>query len=1461
MSENFNKKCNAGSIVLASPYFEYVYSLPLVSFGDAKGSVELGIVYNSQLASSNLFNIANGFKLNLQKKLIFNNGKVSHIIDSNGLQIACNEATNGANNYGQRAYALNDESHRILRQTEDGYELEYPDYSKELFNANGDIVSSYDKYGVQILDFGYSTGTTPVLTTITYRPALGATYKKLTLSYNENDFISIAYSALKEDGTDYFSLIAVVSFFTDGVRIYHYSNVEYLIYKEGSEFIATASTGINNLSVDVSEVKCTETENKYVVQSLEYGKVKDSVTYEARQMTTDGTELLVLDQTDFHGVITRVQYKDHMPTYSYEMLADESAMFNAQEKYIGTVQVQEKRGVSGAVIHGLGRSFICTLPTMDMRVRIFPDDTPSSVYTGEAVLTGWIRSSEVTNYTLYVKEVPHQIQIDCINTWLFFAIPYFNDERYIDLRRTFSNPVELCGTAVYMLDRHLRRDTASVVNFDSMVGYNFDDVTFMNEIDGQPDVSGCVASFEDIQRYFIARKKGRTNEFYYNNGRSLITNADTIKIRVVFVDNEGSTHYQYALLSQFSEIAKSTSFQTDNRTVRYIFNYAQHFMVEERPIGTTQKTLVYHYDSYLDLVSAISRTQTLGAPIEIPLESYTRNSLGLVTSHTQGADIVRSYTYDNNCTCIQYETDEFGAVTNYTTDAVWGQIVAADVSTLAKSNAEYTADGKDLEVATFGVGTNTTSNTVTYADGNVSTVKSGGITYGFGYTDNDLTAISKNGVTLKSISYDTNNYRTATVTSPTSANVSYVKTRTVDNYGRELLVAGYRENTYALYPSFDSTGAHVNLGDGKGSNRLSRTKDLTNNRETLFGTLNATQQKTVTMSGTTTVDATVVTQDVSGRPTSRVYARGDALSIQESMTYATGVQTWETDSRILSHQYKIGEQDVVSTAISYDDLKRPTQKTHTVNSIPFRKTLTYNRSRVRSVIDSKDTSTVAHTSYVYNSLGRIFSETENVSGKTTTYKYDILGRLTRENNQALNKTYRYTYDAAGNVTQKQTYAYTTVVTLPETAETTETFAYDSVHPDRLSAYNGTSLTYDQQGCPTSLNGKTLTWTKGKLTRVSSTNAQGTTTYSFTYDGYGRRVNKAYNFVRSFSAPLVPDAVRSESTDFVYDHAGRLVQETKTRTLFNNASSQYVVTYLYDEFSIVGMSYNGVDYYFQRNLQGDVVGVYDNTGTKVVTFQYDAYGNCTASGGSLLNFCHIRYRGYYYDAETELYWVTTRYYSPALCRWISPDSIEYLDPERINGLNLYAYCGNDPVNYVDPSGNLPFFILTAIIGAVIGVGITAAVDYIPDKEFNLHWGWYVGAGALGAAIGAGIGMAVSYYATGSIASSTGNVFASLFKSTSLYRSVGPDELADLKAIGKFRQGPNSMEGKFFANSKKGAMKWGESFSQSSYIKIRVPKSSLSNVSVNAMKHLDAIDDAFYFSDLGYLNSIAGKIWFL
>ena len=79
------------------------------------------------------------------------------------------------------------------------------------------------------------------------------------------------------------------------------------------------------------------------------------------------------------------------------------------------------------------------------------------------------------------------------------------------------------------------------------------------------------------------------------------------------------------------------------------------------------------------------------------------------------------------------------------------------------------------------------------------------------------------------------------------------------------------------------------------------------------------------------------------------------------------------------------------------------------------------------------------------------------------------------------------------------------------------------------------------------------------------------------------------------------------------------------------------------------------------------------------------------------------RGYYYDEETELYFLKTRYYDLEVGRFISVDGIEYLDPETINGLNLYAYCGNNPVMNVDPNGKFPILALI--------LGITALVlDY-------------------------------------------------------------------------------------------------------------------------------------------------------
>ena len=216
------------------------------------------------------------------------------------------------------------------------------------------------------------------------------------------------------------------------------------------------------------------------------------------------------------------------------------------------------------------------------------------------------------------------------------------------------------------------------------------------------------------------------------------------------------------------------------------------------------------------------------------------------------------------------------------------------------------------------------------------------------------------------------------------------------------------------------------------------------------------------------------------------------------------------------------------------------------------------------------------------------------------------------------------------------------------------------------------------------------------------------------------------------------------------------------------------------------------YYYVTNLQGDVVAIINDVGTAVAVYQYDAWGYPTltldVSDDDIGTTNPLRYRGYVYDRETGLYYLQSRYYNPEIGRFINADDIEYLGADgTVVSHNIFAYCGNNPVNCADPSGHLAFFIVTAIIGAVIGLGATAAVDYVPDQEFNLHWGWYVGAGLAGAAIGAGIGMAASYYATGSIASSTSNVMSGLFGKTAFYRTMSADDYATLQSTGKIPKG--------------------------------------------------------------------------
>ena len=161
-------------------------------------------------------------------------------------------------------------------------------------------------------------------------------------------------------------------------------------------------------------------------------------------------------------------------------------------------------------------------------------------------------------------------------------------------------------------------------------------------------------------------------------------------------------------------------------------------------------------------------------------------------------------------------------------------------------------------------------------------------------------------------------------------------------------------------------------------------------------------------------------------------------------------------------------------------------------------------------------------------------------------------------------------------------------------------------------------------------------------------------------------------------------------DFYYDESGRLICEKKYS---ENGAAIDKLVYLYDENTIIGVVYtaNGATnpYFFERNLLGDVIGIYDTNGVQVAKYKYDAWGNCTITLGTtnIATRNPIRYRGYYYDTETGLYYLNARYYNPEWRRFIQPADASSLNPNSINGLNLYNYANNDPIGVAYSSSNV------------------------------------------------------------------------------------------------------------------------------------------------------------------------------
>ena len=176
----------------------------------------------------------------------------------------------------------------------------------------------------------------------------------------------------------------------------------------------------------------------------------------------------------------------------------------------------------------------------------------------------------------------------------------------------------------------------------------------------------------------------------------------------------------------------------------------------------------------------------------------------------------------------------------------------------------------------------------------------------------------------------------------------------------------------------------------------------------------------------------------------------------------------------------------------------------------------------------------------------------------------------------------------------------------------------------------------------------------------------------------------------------------KSIQYSYDHTGARVKKVVagTTTEYRMAGSLIVtektgndiIWYHYDSAgNLFVVNIGGTRYYYLRNIQNDVIGLIDENGNQVVEYKYDSWGNTVSITGTLAETVGkknpFRYRGYYLDAETGMYYVSSRYYDPEIRRWISPDRVDVLTakPRALTDKNLFAYCDNNPVVRIDHRG--------------------------------------------------------------------------------------------------------------------------------------------------------------------------------
>ncbi len=778
---------------------------------------------------------------------------------------------------------------------------------------------------------------------------------------------------------------------------------------------------------------------------------------------------------------------------------------------------------------------------------------------------------------------------------------------------------------------------------------------------------------------------------YYDNGMPKTYDNGGYQEWYYYADNNTSTNLTKKITS--SKGITEYTYDSKNRITQEVYSeYTGTFEGNESDITITPRTkTTYVYNSYGLLTNTTTRTV---------------NKSGTSLVDTVPANVISSdKTYNTSAGSrifgsLATETDTLGQITRYFYDNSTGRLKAV-INPDQKSGLAYTYDHLGnitlVEPASYSSSgataiTNAESAAYSYSNGRLTTITTESSTFTFAYdVFGNNTGIDVGNRDLADYTYNSRNGKLSKITYGNGFIVNYV----YDELDRIKEIK--YNNTVAYAYEYDANGNLCKLAD-KTSNRTYQYKYDDQGR--LVGFYEAI--------GETNTSSSVTSYDDQGRLHLVSYSKDYALT-SSSANLVTSYKYAYTDKGNLSKLTLTSGNATYTYSPAYDALDRvySSSAVMSTSSGSVTNTVTYdftvgsnsNESLQVSKYTSQFGSNNTSYTYTYDANGNITKITLS-TGAQYRYVYDDLGQLVREDNSVLNRTYVYSYDNAGNILSKKTYALTAEGTTPSTLYSTYSYGYTDSWGDLLTSYRGVNITYDEIGNPLSYyngNSYTFTWENGRYLKTASV---GSNNLSFTYNHDGIRTSKSVNGVIH---------------NYTVSGSQILTEEWGSN----------LVVYLYDAFgSPIGMRYRtstmseGTFYtfWFDKNLQGDIVSLYNESGVKVLSYNYDAWGNKTTTWhnntgtNSYAQYNAFTYRGYYFDSETNLYYVNSRYYDSSVARFINADS--YLNPNKdLTGFNSFAYCGNNPVSRSDNGGEFWNVVIGAAIGAVVSVAttyITAAI---------------------------------------------------------------------------------------------------------------------------------------------------------